>query len=237
VQPKLLAPVRVHESAIERIKLGHDHYAPTILPPSFVVVGPRQPPSSVIESPLALQSRREEWVFDDVWRRRVVYFLTVGVSLVLAAFPLIQHVIPPSACIGPQCDLTPVIKAVGTILPGAFKDWIDSFAKAPGWFLLTVAAILGLMRVGSVFKLRIQDGMRELWIQSYGLPVSASRVAPPLATATGAPTSWVYRLRTHPAYQGTLQKLKWKVLPDFFGAGLLFAALMFVAIRMAFAVR
>jgi uncharacterized protein (DUF2235 family) len=227
--PKLVPPVLVHESVIARIKAGTDRYAPTTLPPAFTVVGPGQPATGMPVRPAALQSRLEEWVFDDVWRRRVIYFSTVGVSLVLAAFPLIQLAAPPSACVGPQCLLAPVIRSAGGVLPSLLSPWIDAFALAPGWFLLVSAAIAGLMQVGATLRLRIQGGMRELWIRSYSLPVSRRRPAPPVARAAGAPNGWVYRLRTSGAYQRTLQAVKWRVIPTLFGL-LILTALTAVAL-------
>lgn len=238
--PKLVQPVRVHESVMARITAGSDRYAPTSLPPAFTVVGPGQPAVGTPERPAALQSHLEEWIFDDIWRRRVIYFVTVGVSVLLAAFPLIQLAAPPSACVGPQCLLAPVIRAAGGILPGFLSPWIASYALTPGWFLLVATAIVALMQVGATIRLRIQDGMRELWIKSYNLPVSRQRPAPPVAKAAGPPNGWVYRLRTNGAYQRTLRAIKWRMIPTVFGLLILTAITavgLLVTLRTVYAAR
>lgn len=239
--PGQLTEVKVHESVIRRIKHGTDRYAPSILPPEFWVVDAKGTPTR--EMPSAFQNGREEWVFDDIWRRRITYFAVVVLSLILAAFPLLQFAFPPGACTGPQCILAAPIEWAGAILPAILGPWVRAFAAAPGSFAVMVALTAGLASLGATYRHRIDDGMRELWAESYGLPVGAGRPATKAGQNEGPPNGRVYRLRTRQGYQRGLQTLKWSWLPNMLGglslllvalAGLLLAVWVVLRIGVAY---
>ena len=90
----LLRSVHVHASVLNRIRRGADCYAPIVLPRDYEVVGPVQgPPETAAEA--ATRATQQEYVWNQVWRKRLTYFATVAVSLILAAMPLIQKAYPP----------------------------------------------------------------------------------------------------------------------------------------------
>ena len=162
-----LKSVTLHESAWHRVEAGTDAYAPIVVPDYFRVL---KSDGTIEEKHLPLPATgsgkpvsRTEWVWNDVWRRRVNYFMTVALSVWLAALPLIHAFWPPSVCTGPQCVLSPVITAIGEVLPGFVQPWIRAFAISPGVTLLLVLLILLLMVRSANLKRRIGDGMRELW--------------------------------------------------------------------------
>jgi hypothetical protein len=131
-----LRTARIHHSVLDRIRHGGDHYAPLVLPDRFDVVDSE---GDVIASapggPSDLHpGGRQEWVWNDVWRRRITYFATVGASLNLAAFPLYQLLWPPSACEGPFCALSPAVRAIAGLLPRFFENWLEAYAAAPTAF-------------------------------------------------------------------------------------------------------
>src|SRR5690606_8900042 len=143
----LLTEVRIHESVLRRIEDGADGYAPIVLPSTYDVQGglPRERCPS-------LRAEAQEQVWDHVWRRRVHYFLTLGLTLGLVALPLM----PPAsgACVGPQCavfgwieGISPGIEMVGNWLPGFAAPWIDAWAARPGVFLVLVGGIVLLLRM------------------------------------------------------------------------------------------
>jgi hypothetical protein len=223
-QSAQLKEVFVHDSVLRRIESGSDEYAPIVLPGSFTVVSTKSP-AGLSGSPRVIsdpdRADRQEWVWNDVWRRRVGYFCTVGISLLLLVLPVWQQFVPPSACNGPQCLAATPIAAAATVLPSFFAPWLDAFSRAPGFVLLALAAIAFLMARSGRLQCTIGDGMRELWKQS--LQLEPREAAVTLAgKSSGHPTGhWIWKLRSKDTYQESLRALKWTWLPGFFGvAGL-----------------
>lgn len=217
-----LKTVTVHESVLHRIDAGSDCYAPIVLPDTFQVLDSKggTKPGKLPAS--ANKVSRIEWVWNDVWQRRVNYFLTVIVSAIVASLPLWHFLWPPSACNGPQCLLAPVITTAGEFLPGFVQPWIRAFSVSPGFFLLLALAIALLLVRSAHLQRCIQDGMHELWIEARGLRKPGD--PQPVTHAgrfTAGPTNWIYRLRAHPAYQNFFQWWKWRFFPGLFGAQVL----------------
>jgi uncharacterized protein (DUF2235 family) len=235
-----LKKVQVHESVFHRIRAGNDHYAPVVLPHQYDVVKSDRTVTDNSGSP-APAPERLEWVWNDVWRRRVNYFMTIGITAVLALFPLIQSIWPPSVCVGPQCLLTPAIEAVGAVVPGLLQPWIAAFAISPGWFLLVALFILLLMVRSSYLTRSVRDGMRELWADSLKLPLGQGRPATAAGLSTGLPhhgwDGWIYSLRTARWYQRFFQRLKWQGIPGLFGATVLVGGMLLIAVLILVAVQ
>jgi uncharacterized protein (DUF2235 family) len=240
----LLKRVQVHESVFHRIRAGNDRYAPIVLPQDYKVVKFDGTVADGSDYPPPARARLE-WVWNDVWRRRVNYFMTIGVTAVLALFPLIQFIWPPSACVGPQCLLTPVIEAIGAVLPGFVQPWIEAFAVSPGSFLVVALIIFGHLLRSRYLARSVHDGMRELWAQSLKLPLgpeSPAKIATPehavtrAGRSTGIPTAksdgWIYWLRTAHRYQRFFQILKWQGIPAFFGAAVLFGGALLILLLL-----
>jgi hypothetical protein len=131
----LLTDVKIHESVFDRIQSGDDGYAPIVLPGAYKIVGSNgvvQPP---LEAHPKLRAEEQEKVWNIVWKRRVTYFSTVAVSLLMACMPIIQGFRPPSACAGLACVISPILLDIRDFLPGFLSPWLNAFARAPGWFL------------------------------------------------------------------------------------------------------
>jgi uncharacterized protein (DUF2235 family) len=224
----LLREVKIHQSVIDRIRSGPDHYSPIVLPAAYQVVDRHGKSAPSPESTAAAQARviGQEAVWNEVWKKRVFYFLTVGASLVLAALPLIHAIWPPSACVGPQCLLTPVIAGVGDFLPGFVAPWITAFAHSPGLSLGLAIGIAVLLAMGAKWQRHVQDQMRRLWEES--LQLSRTAEAP---RESGR---WLSRLiswlRTNEGYQAVLWRLKWKVGPNIFGFGTFAVTLVLIVL-------
>jgi uncharacterized protein (DUF2235 family) len=73
--PALLRqPVKVHESVLQRIKAGTDDYAPIVLPEQFDVVDSNGVVvERMIGSNASARVAGQEEVWDEVWKRRVLY--------------------------------------------------------------------------------------------------------------------------------------------------------------------
>jgi uncharacterized protein (DUF2235 family) len=205
----LLTSVQVHESVVRRMAEGTDGYAPIVLPAGFKVVTPdglRPPPGH--EDNQAARAIKQEAVWNDVWCRRVNYFSAVAVSLAIVLMPWFRDA---SACAGPQCLLSPVINAAGTILPGFLERWIDAFSRSPGIFLGLAGLLAFLVSNASRLQRRIKDQMADLWKQSFSDDEMSGDLRRDL----------IYKLRTNSVYQGALATLKWTLVPGAFGIVLL----------------
>ena len=76
---------KIHQSVMDRIRLGTDGYSPIVLPEKYYVVGNDGGitlNSRAREAGAASRAIRQEKAWDWVWARRVTYFLTVSASLV-----------------------------------------------------------------------------------------------------------------------------------------------------------
>jgi hypothetical protein len=205
----LLEKVVVHDSVVARIREGVDGYAPIGLPASFQVLSS----SDLRMQPFRLddEARREhlESVWNDVWLRRVNYFATVAVSLGIVGMP--WYVDGTAACIGPQCLVSPLIGAVGSVLPSFLEQWTESFARSPGLFLLWVTALALLLSNAGRIQVRIRECMGQVWRHLLAdIPLGACK-----------PVNWIYRLRSHRIYQSIVAGIKWKLIPNLVGVAML----------------
>ena len=226
-----LKSVTIHESVWHRIQAGTDSYAPIVIPDHFNVLksdGTVEETHLPLPAPSAGQPAvsRTEWVWNDVWRRRVNYFMTVAVSLVLALLPLFHTIWPPSACVGPQCVLAPIITTAGEVLPGFVQPWLRAFAISPGFSVLLALCIFLLLGRSTYLKRRINDGMRELWAP----PIAPCAPATNAGKHTNGPSGGIYGLRSHRDYQKFFQTLKWRIFPGVFGFTVLIGAFVLAAI-------
>jgi uncharacterized protein (DUF2235 family) len=215
----LLRSVKIHDSVFRRIHDCTDCYAPIVLPGAYSIestAGSGLTPPAHETSP-ALRAGDQERVWDRVWQRRVNYFLTMAASAYLLFFPLWHAFWPPTACVGPQCLLSPAIYAAGNLVPGIAQPWINAFAATPGRSVAALLVIAFLLARGRNFQTQTRDEMRALWERSLDLP---GRTAAPRPTR-----SWIRRLRGSAVYQRFFQFLKWWFLPVIFGMALLLTSI------------
>jgi uncharacterized protein (DUF2235 family) len=219
---------KIHESVLQRIKHGARGYAPIGLPANYRVVkqngdvvdaeqyvfetgGAYHPLETAAEA--SEREQAQERVWDLVWGRRFVYFATVAASLYLASFPWLHG----TAAGDPSRFgfLSPVIRALGNVLPGFADGWIEAFAASPGRFLLGAFLVAVFMSWSGRIGAALGDRMRLLWTRS----------------AARAPTrpSRIYRLRTHRVYRGFFHWLKWYVAPTVFAGLLAFGAIVLLS--------
>ena len=207
----VLKSVKIHDSVFRRIQQGTDRYAPIVLPGAYSIVstnGATNP--RPVEADPATRAQDQERVWDRVWKRRINYFLTVGFSAYLLLLPLWNYFWPPSACVGPQCLLVPVIRAAGSVIPAIAQGWVDAFAAAPGRSTVVLLVIALLLGRSKRLQTESRDDMRALWETSLGMKG-------PRTTAPKPTNRLIRWLRTRPAYQHFFQSLKWTMLPVVFG--------------------
>jgi uncharacterized protein (DUF2235 family) len=244
----LLRNVLVHESVIARIDTGTVRYAPVALPGHFEVIPPQRegetvkqadsedeggrahaaPPSEPLigseqRSRLArLATARfacQENLWDLVWWRRVAYFATVAVTLLLVILPAWNPLpFAETSCSDARCVLPSLIRSANLLVPGFAEGWINAIAAYPVTALIYVVAIVLLLRWGSRIERRLADRSWRLW--------RAALDDRPLSAEACKPTR-LRRIREGSTYQKLFRRLKWFWLPAFFGV-LMTAALLYV---------
>jgi uncharacterized protein (DUF2235 family) len=220
----LLRSVVVHESVIERIRFSVDRYAPVVLPQDYQVErwhgGLLPRPETDAQAAARVDGQDKVW--NDVWRKRVNYFATVGVSLVLALLPLIEKSsLLQGGVIGALQQrlrpfvqwLSPVIEFIGGFLPEFAGFWLRSFERNLVVFLVLLVVLVAVMLRGSALQRRIRSRMFCLWQSQHHQQVHVAK--------TSWSERWIYALRTNPVYLIVMQHLKWHIVPFVFGMSIL----------------
>ena len=218
---------KVHESVFRRIVGGRDDYAPVVLPPRYAVVddaGQIVEQGNAWEHPTQAASRAatQECVWNDIWKRRVVYFATVLLTAALALPPLLFT--PEQGALLSQRSraLSAVIDLAGQVLPGFAQPWVSYYRENPIQLAVGGVVLAFLLLTSGRLQRHIRDGMRVLW--------DGTLAAPPHEVAPAAlAADWVYRLRTHPLYRGVIGTFAHTIFPFVFGIGALAALVLIVA--------
>jgi uncharacterized protein (DUF2235 family) len=200
---------KIHESVFKRIK-NHAHaYAPVGLPPVYDVVKDDGEIVTAdqyefeISAAAAARADAQEHIWNEIWKRRIVYFATVGATAWLFAFPLIVGAQRADEFTSPIRWVSDVIRVVGGFLPGFASTWIDGWARAPIQFVVVSALVAFFMIWGMRIAARISDRMGAIWQKRPSAP-------------SGLPDNAIYRLRSHPKYIAFHDGLKRKWAPDLF---------------------
>ncbi|MCA6124198.1 DUF2235 domain-containing protein [Bradyrhizobium sp. WSM 1704] len=167
--PRTVLPVpeaTIHHSVFDRIVGGNDRYAPVVVPATYKWVdeagtahpGPCQPPDLA-----GLRSRVQDDVWNWVWLRRVVYFLTVFATAFVAFIPYFVIYAPGFGRAAVGGFVNPIVNAAASFLPGFLEPWFVAFRNAPGFVLIGAVAILALMFVGSGLQQKVRDVARIAW--------------------------------------------------------------------------
>jgi hypothetical protein len=160
---------------------------------------------------------RQEKVWDWVWARRIVYFLTVFASLFLAALPIIEKWRPGRGPASPAEIIVPIIDMVAAFLPNFAKPWLDAFRNSPGRFLIGAVLVGFLLYTGGWMQGHIRDVMRGIW---------RTPTAPAIV-----PGGFIYKLRSAGPYRALFYLLKHWLLPSIF-ALLIFIILLAVVVAV-----
>jgi uncharacterized protein (DUF2235 family) len=207
---------KIHESALQRMVNGSHAYAPIGLPARYAVVTEKgeilEGPKNSCESPEQSAGRADaqEQVWNIVWWRRIVYFLTVFASLHLLVFPLVHQTSPAEEFSTPFRFVSETVRIAGAFLPRFVTVWwLDSFAANPRTLLIGVVVVVGLIWLGAYLGGVITDKMRSIW---RGDP---SPDPGPIKFLNAG----VYRLRTSRPYRYVMDCMKRYILPFFCALG------------------
>jgi hypothetical protein len=117
-------------------------------------------------------------VWDIVWRKRAIYFLTVFVTGYLLIYPLYTDNYAFQELRTPFRAVSDTIRLIGTVLPSLASRWLDAYARDPVWFLIWAFFVGFLTWVGANLGGAIKDRMRLLWNQY--LPARNAPASPKL---------------------------------------------------------
>jgi uncharacterized protein (DUF2235 family) len=218
----LIERPKIHESVFKRIG-NHAHaYAPVGLPAIYDVVTDQSaivtPDQYGFETGTAATARAnaQEHVWNEIWKRRIVYFATVGATAWLLAFPLVSGAERADEFTSRFRWVSDIIRMVGAFLPNFAATWIDGYARAPVPFVLLAGLVIFFLVWGSRIAARIADRMGAIWRKIPSAPA-------------GLPDDRIYRLRSHPTYIAFHDGLKRTWAPAFFAVLFIYIGLALVS--------
>jgi len=232
------APIpKIHDAVFGRIRTGAHLYAPIGFPADYEVVkskdavvaysatGPTisstastiEPNSAAIAEGAQANVRHaaQEDIWDIVWRKRTIYFLTVFATGYLLLYPLLRDSYAFQELRSPLRMVSDTIRLIGSVLPGLASRWIDAYARDPGWFLVWAFLVAFLTWISSRLAGSISDRMRLLWTKY--LPAS-NKPAEPRTPWVASPlqsilfVGIILYLLFYPAF-GKVPGLGWLALP------------------------
>ena len=220
----LIRAPKIHESVFKRIENNAHPCAPLGIPTKYEIVtddGEILPASSnPYESAASSQDREnaQEFVWNIVWLRRIVYFLTVLVSAALIIFPLLKSLPASDEFSSPIRWLSDLIRLAGSFLPSIADPWLNGYARSP----ITLAGVVALLVVftvaGGWLSSRIKSDMGAIWQKSVATTLPA----------TALPRNWIYRLRTSAPYMAAKKNWKFVVGPGLSVLFFVYAGLMLI---------
>jgi uncharacterized protein (DUF2235 family) len=201
----VLNEVKVHKSVLTRIRTGTDGYAPINLPEHYIIypsdpaVHPKE--GSGTPQPATRPGTDLAWarVWDLVWWRRLLYFLTTFATLALVAMPFWPSNVPRlRICEDARCWGRSVFGVLDYFLPGFLAPWTSALSENFSWTLALVAAILLFWKIGAWLEGRVGDAARAIWRGTGPSPARRSALQV---------------IRESPYYQYFGFDVKWHLLP------------------------
>jgi len=233
---------KVHESAFARIHRGQVAYGPIGIPLAYdlvlrdgtIVPGPcdavadahgearivatqsdGEGASRYLEDGdrAQLRATRMEAVWNIVWWRRIVYFLTLFSSLYLVALPWLADALSTKQSLPGLTDwltryLEPILTATRYLVPDwVGKTWLGKFGEEPVLFLIGLACVAVTMLIGLSLEETIRSRAGEIWHASW--PSVPKWAVDPKST-------WLYKLRSNQNIIKAYRYFAWRVLPTIF---------------------
>jgi uncharacterized protein (DUF2235 family) len=215
----LLTSVNVHESALARIITGIDNYAPSALPAEFEIIRTKGGIAhaaltddnlrklKAARAKATIRHELQENGWDYAWSRRVIYFVTVGLTVALLLVPILSLFDPiERLCDDDRCFAEWMVAKSLFFLPAAVSDFLGPWTSKPIVLLILLPIIFLSIAFGRRWERRFRDEIRSVWRRYMGLGQAA-----PLPAAA-APTK-LRDFREGPNYQRNFHFLKWQFLP------------------------
>jgi uncharacterized protein (DUF2235 family) len=226
---------KIHSSVLRRIKSGIDGYAPIVLPGDYAVTDGQNifelPATAlgqefVVESAAEAKARSEqqEQAWDSVWYRRIAYFLTVLVTVLIVLLAFMADEVNEKVLPGTFPTLAGTIELLAGMLPDIAAPVLEHFKNYPLQLVVGGFLAVGLMGFSSWIQRRYNDLMRKIWNHD---PVPERSIWLRLARV----------VRRSGPYKWALDRLRYFLAPHFFGLStlaLLVAAAFVTVIRLSF---
>jgi uncharacterized protein (DUF2235 family) len=193
----------IHDSVFNRIAVGTDRYVPVVMPAAYDFTDKIGSITDALHpiDPGHPRSHVQDDVWNWIWLRRVVYFLTVFATLFIAFIPFFVIYAPGFGLASVGGFVNPLVNAAASFLPGFLEPWFIAFRNAPGFVLAGAIAVGLLMLVGGNLQQTVRDVARRAWHSPGGYP-----------TLTGWHAA-VYRLRRLGVYKAAFYVLTHWVFP------------------------
>jgi uncharacterized protein (DUF2235 family) len=184
-------PALIHESVIMRMADGSDRYAPVSLPEHFGILdsagdvvtlgqvsslaanAATKPLADAMAKLTQASKPQLELIWDTVWWRRVVYFVTMACASMLLVYPLVAGFLSHS--VGAQrADavyyglVSNLVDALSALIPDYFSWWLDSLSEHPLVFAVIAAGLGYSLYFGHLLGTRIADRASHAWHQQAG---------------------------------------------------------------------
>jgi Uncharacterized alpha/beta hydrolase domain (DUF2235) len=231
---------KVHVSAFARIFRGQVAYGPIGIPLVYdlvlrdgtIVLGPceavkvgrtnivarksdPEPTSGYSEDGdrAQLRATRMEAVWNIVWWRRIVYFLTLFSSLYLVILPWLANALStkeslPDLTAWLARHLEPILTVTRYLVPDwVGKTWLGPFGEEPVLFLSGLVCVAVTMLIGLSLEETIRSRAGEIWHASWGTVPK---------WAVDPKSTWLYKLRSNPSVIKAYRYFAWRVLPTIF---------------------
>jgi hypothetical protein len=167
------------------------------------------------------RAKGTEAVWDFVWCRRVLYFVTLFLTLALLALPLYAFDLPEPPLFADQRTwVGGIIRLLALLLPGFGAKLVEVYADNPFYFLLLLALIGGCLGASGWFEQKLRDESRGVWRTAIEGKAPARRA------------SWLQRFRNNDRYQRVLHGFKWRFLPDWVVTPLIAVLLVFLGVAV-----
>ncbi len=201
----VLPPPRatMHDFVFRRVQSGTDRYVPVVMPAAYTYTTKAGTITDALHpaDPGHARSRVQDDVWNWIWLRRVVYFLTAFATSFVAAIPVWVIYAPGFGKDQVGGFVNPIVNAAASFLPGFLEPWWIAFRDGPGFVLIGAAAALALIAWGARLQETIHDVARVAWHS----PASHRKL-------TGW-REWIYRLRRLGVYQAFFYALSHWILP------------------------
>lgn len=193
----------MHEAVFRRIGQGVDRYAPVVMPAGYKYTDKAGAITNALHpiDPGRPRSKVQDDVWNWIWLRRVVYFLTVFATLFIVGIPFFVIYCPGVGLSSVGRFVNPLVNTAASFLPGFLEPWFVAFRNAPGFVLAGVIVVGIFMTLGSSLQQAVRDVSRVAWH------------APASHPKPGGWHAIVYRLRRLGLYRATFYFLKHWLFP------------------------
>jgi uncharacterized protein (DUF2235 family) len=220
----LIRMPKIHESVFKRIQNNAHPCAPLGIPAKYEVVTDAGQVLPVASNPYELataslaREKAQESVWNTVWLRRIIYFLTVLASATLIIFPLLKSLPASDEYSSPVRWFSDLIRLAGSFLPSIADPWLNGYARSPITFAVLIAILASFTVIGVRLSARIKSHMGAIWQSS----VVTGRVV------TDSPDNWTYRLRSSLPYLAAKKYWKFQIGPGLSALFFVYAGLMLI---------